>query len=63
MQPCAGTDAVYEMQLPTNLGDLYAAGTVIQFQVVRQTADRLALRCGSNTTTLALEPPAAGSFR
>ena len=63
VQPCAGTDAAYEVQLPTNLGDRYAAGTVIQFQVVRRPADRLVLRRGSNTTTLALEPPAAGSSR
>lgn len=63
VQPCADTDAAYEVQMPTDLGALYAAGTVIQFQVVRQTADRLVLRRGSDMTTLALESPAAGSSR
>lgn len=56
-QPWPAQNTAYEVYLQAECGDLYAAGTVKEFWVLRQTANRLVLRRGNNTTTLALQAP------
>ncbi|WP_375418184.1 hypothetical protein [uncultured Hymenobacter sp.] len=56
-QPWPAQNTAYEVYLQAEFGDLYAAGTVKEFRVLRQTANRLVLRRGNNTTTLALQAP------
>ncbi len=55
--PCPTSDADYEVYMRPDLGVPYAAGTVLEFRVLRQTANRLVLRRGNVTTTLARQAP------
>ena len=51
----AARTTAYDVYLPFRLGTRYAAGAVREFRVLGQTADRLELRDGADTTVLKRE--------
>lgn len=56
-QPWPAHNTAYEVYLQAEYGGLYAAGTVKEFHILRQTPSRLVLRHGNQTNTLALQAP------